>query len=146
MSATKIDINLIPDQPHNAVSFLNDTGAEIAAGCIMSVGNLNGYVGKTVAAGATGVLEIAGVDAVFHAPLDSASADDYAVGAKVAVLGGVVVPSGTGGAVELGLVALPRVSFVGADMGALNGTDGAAAGGDDMIRVALFSSAAGTIA
>ena len=143
--ASIVSTDLIPDQPHGVVSFKNDLGSEIPAGSIVEAGNLSLYIPKSIAAGAEGVGEAQNITAVYHAPLNDGSADDYAVGAKVAFLGGVVVPTGTGSAVEGNYVALPKSGRAGVEAGVINGADGAAAGGDDMIRIAVIGKA-GSIA
>lgn len=136
-------IVLYPDQDGDVVCFTNDTGATIEHGHILEVNRLKGYVaGSTtesvdVVNGAIGNLHLAGVEAVFTAPLNTAHTNTYKIGEQVAIASGVVVPLGTAASIPLrGFVTVPKDDPVNT-LGSLTSNSGAAASGDSFIRLGM---------
>ena len=144
-----VDINLIPDSSGGSFDFKNDTGADIAAGALFVQGSLTGYISTAVGDSPSvepedcGTFRFAGASQIFTAPLDPLAADNYAIGDRVSVLAGEIVPLGTASEVLVPLVAVGKNDPVqGASSSAgLTDAAGAAAAGDSYIRVALLGAA-----
>lgn len=144
-----VDINLIPDSSGGSFDFKNDTGVAIAAGALFLQGNLAGYISTAVGNSPSvepedlGTFRFAGASQIFTAPLDPLAADNYAIGDRVSVLAGEIVPLGTASEVLVPLVAVGKndpVMGAGSSAG-LTDAAGAAAAGDSYIRVALLGAA-----
>jgi hypothetical protein len=144
-----VDINLIPDSSGGSFDFKNDSGAAIPAGSLFVQGELTGYISTQVGDTPSvepedlGTFRFAGASQIFTAPLDPLAADNYAIGERVSVLAGEIVPLGTVSEVLVPLVAVGKndpVMGAGSSAG-LTAANGAAAAGDSYIRVALLGAA-----